>query len=479
MSSLEFDLNTLQTIPLFNNIINSLHDGVLIADQEGYVKYVNTAYLRLTGVTSRDVLDKRIEEVRRGARLPEVLKTGKALLGIRRKVGNIEYIADISPILLNNKVVGAISIVRDITEITELSSKLKDYTHKVQELHNKVREIHQAHYDFGDIIGKSREIEKVKGMALRVAAGDAPVLILGESGSGKELFAHAIHKASPRSKQPLRRDQLLGLPASPAVERTLRLRGGGLHGRGQGGQAGPLRAGPRRDALSRRDRRHGVRPPGQAAENPRDGRVHADRRDEAHQGGRPDRFRHEQGPGKADPRNEVPRGSVLSPQRDRHPDPPAEDAPGGHPRAGRISPGQAGRQDEQEIYRLGGGPRHTQSISLPRECPGAFQHPGICGKHLRDADDPAERSSDLLENQVPAGAPGGPFRHPQDVGERGHHGGPEEFRHIRGGQAQGPPGTSASPWRRSTTRSGSTTSERERSGRLPRRRTSTLTPTLS
>ena len=83
-----------------------------------------------------------------------------------------------------------------------MSSKLKDYSHKVQELHNKVREIHQAHYDFDDIIGKSREIDKVKGMALRVAAGDAPVLILGESGSGKELFAHAIHKASPRNTNP-------------------------------------------------------------------------------------------------------------------------------------------------------------------------------------------------------------------------------------------------------------------------------------
>jgi PAS domain S-box-containing protein len=263
MSSLVFDLNTLQTIPLFNNIINSLHDGVLIADQEGYVKYVNTAYLRLTGVTSRDVLDKRIEEVRRGARLPEVLKTGKPLLGIRRKVGNIEYIADISPIILNNRVVGAISIVRDITEITELSSKLKDYTHKVQELHNRVREIHQAHYDFGDIIGRSREIEKVKGMALRVAAGDAPVLILGESGSGKELFAHAIHKASPRSNN-LRRDQLLGFPPHLLSSELFGYEEG-LSQRRQGWQAGPLRAGPWGYALSRRDRRHGVRPPGQAA----------------------------------------------------------------------------------------------------------------------------------------------------------------------------------------------------------------------
>ncbi len=51
----------------------------------------------------------------------------------------------------------------------------------------------------------------------------------------------------------------------------------------------------------------------------------------------------------------------------------------------------------------------------------------------------AERSADLLESQVPAGAPGGPLRHAQDIGERGHHGGPEEFRHVRGRQAKGRP----------------------------------------
>ena len=202
MSSLEFDLNVLQTIPLFNSIINSLHDGILIADHEANVIYVNTAYLRLTGVTSQEVLGKKVQEVRKGARLPEVLKTGKALLGIRRKVNEIEYVVDISPISLNDKVIGAISVVRDITEIAELSNKLKDYSHKVLELDKKVREIHRVHYSFDDIIGRSKEIETTKAMARRAAANNVPVLILGESGSGKELFAHAIHDSSPRSSGP-------------------------------------------------------------------------------------------------------------------------------------------------------------------------------------------------------------------------------------------------------------------------------------
>ncbi len=202
MSSLSFDVQALQKIPLFSSIINSLHDGVLIADDRGYIRYVNTSYLRLTGTTSEAVLNQKIQVARKGARLPEVLQTGKPLLGIKRKVNDVEYLADINPIFFNDRLVGAISVVRDITEVVDLSNKLKDTTHRVLELRNKVREIHRAHYRFEDIVGLSREMEKTKERARRVAASDMPVLILGESGSGKELFAHAVHNAGPRSNSP-------------------------------------------------------------------------------------------------------------------------------------------------------------------------------------------------------------------------------------------------------------------------------------
>ena len=202
MFSLEFDVTALQKIPLFDTIINSLHDGILITDHKGYIKYVNSSYIRLTGVDPEGILNRKVQDVRKGARLPEVLRTGTTLLGVRRKVNNIEYIADINPILIKGKVAGAISVVRDITEVVAMSNKLEDYTSRVMELRNKVREIHRAHYRFDDIIGTSREMERVKEMAQRVAASDMPVLILGESGSGKELFGHAIHNAGPRASLP-------------------------------------------------------------------------------------------------------------------------------------------------------------------------------------------------------------------------------------------------------------------------------------
>jgi len=174
MGCSEFNIDNFKKDPLFHYIFESLHDGILIADEKGIIRYVNTAYCQLTGVELENILNMKIHEVRNGSKLPEVLATGKALLGISRKVNKIEYIADINPVIFDGKVLGAISIVRDITELVELSAKIKDYSHKVTELKKKVREIHKAKYSLQDIVGSSQEIEKIKSKVKRIAEGNAP-----------------------------------------------------------------------------------------------------------------------------------------------------------------------------------------------------------------------------------------------------------------------------------------------------------------
>lgn len=238
MATLEFDINSLKINKLFYIILNSLHDGVLVTDQEGYIKYANSAYSRLTGVVIDEVIDKKIQDVRKGARLPEVLKTGNALLGIKRRVNQIEYIADINPIFLDGKVVGAISIVRDITELEELSNKIRDYSYKVTELNNKVKEIHRAKYNFDDIIGQSKEIIKAKNMARRIAERDMPVLILGESGTGKELVAHAIHNASPMAGDPFVAVNCAAFSPNLLVSELFGYEEGAFTGASKGGKLG-------------------------------------------------------------------------------------------------------------------------------------------------------------------------------------------------------------------------------------------------
>ena len=107
---------------------------------------------------------------------------------------------------------------------------------------------------FEEIVGSSPALKGVLAQVARVATTDSTVLILGETGTGKELVARAIHRRSASLEQSLRRGQLRGDPADAHRVRALRARKRRLHGRGAA-TARPVRSGRRRHHLPGRDRR--------------------------------------------------------------------------------------------------------------------------------------------------------------------------------------------------------------------------------
>src|SRR4030095_8638711 len=120
----------------------------------------------------------------------------------------------------------------------------------------------QDRYALTGLVTGSARMAQVLDLVRRVAPTDATVLIHGESGSGKEVIAKAIHHASP-SARVLRRHQLCGAPRDAPRVGALRPHQRGGHGRGHG-QEGSVRGSPWRDALARRDRRDAPEPAGQA-----------------------------------------------------------------------------------------------------------------------------------------------------------------------------------------------------------------------
>lgn len=179
---------------MLEKIIDSIQDAVSVVDENGNTILVNKAYTKLVGLESSDVINKpaTIDIVKGESVHMKVLETKQEIKNLPLKVGlnKVEVVISGSPIIIQGKLKGSMAIARDISEIKHLSERLKDMQQKIRNLESK--------YSFEDILGNSVQLNKAKQLAKNVSTTDATVLLTGESGVGKELFAHAIHEASNR-----------------------------------------------------------------------------------------------------------------------------------------------------------------------------------------------------------------------------------------------------------------------------------------
>lgn len=187
---------------LEKSIFDALYDGVLIADKDCKVVYINPSYTRITKVKYEDIVGHHVGAIRNGSKLPEVISSGKRQLGVRRKVGQIEYIVNMVPIFEAGDIAGGISILNEINDIYKLTEELKKSESIIKDLEKRVKQMGKAKYRFDDIIGETVESFETKKLALKIAEKDMNVLITGESGTGKELYANSIHNASSRRDYP-------------------------------------------------------------------------------------------------------------------------------------------------------------------------------------------------------------------------------------------------------------------------------------
>lgn len=183
-------------------VLDSLYDGILIVDNDAVVRYINPAYTRITKVAEFDIIGKELLSVRPGAKLPNVVARGAELLRIFREEQGIQYVVNMSSVIVDGEVRGGISVVIEINDVQKLADELEKSNILIDSLKKQVKSVQKAPYVIDDIIAVDRKTVELKKFVTKIAKQDSDILITGASGTGKELYASALHNLSSRREEP-------------------------------------------------------------------------------------------------------------------------------------------------------------------------------------------------------------------------------------------------------------------------------------
>lgn len=228
---------------LLHTLLATMSEATTIVDSSNQVVYWNPAAEKLYQIKKEDVVGTPLDNhfASESIRLKIALSEGSAvqrLYHIPRP--NQHVLINSAPITQSSEIIGAISIEQDITELVKLHEEL---TNTTEHLHNLQQEMtrYQASTDpFFPIKGHSPALQTAMQTARKVAVTDATVLIYGESGVGKELFAQAIHQVSKRSKKSFVAINCAAIPAALFESELFGYQGGAFTGAERKGKPGKI-----------------------------------------------------------------------------------------------------------------------------------------------------------------------------------------------------------------------------------------------
>ena len=179
-------------------VLNAMTEGVLIIDTEGRIVFGNDAYRRFLHSEHENIEGRLLRDLRPGARLPEVLETRRPILHAPRQEVEDIYFVNMYPVFERGVLTGGVSVVTFIKDAYDFRTELEEYEKHSRQVLHRINKANSAHYTFDSIVASTPQALAIKTLAQKIAGTDATVLLESESGTGKELYAQAIHNASPR-----------------------------------------------------------------------------------------------------------------------------------------------------------------------------------------------------------------------------------------------------------------------------------------
>ncbi|MGA8833109.1 MAG: sigma 54-interacting transcriptional regulator, partial [Desulfomonilaceae bacterium] len=187
-------------------IFESVDDGLVLTDEKGVVLRVNKAYQMMAGISNAEYKGKHVHELIKegyiGHSVSDIVierKSRHSIIDIRN---GKELLLTGNPVFdENGNIMRVVTATRDLTELSDLKNRLAKSEAARDQYYQELKQL-RAELPHKTIVTNNPVVKRKIDLALHVAQVDSNVLILGESGVGKDLFARLIHRASKRALKP-------------------------------------------------------------------------------------------------------------------------------------------------------------------------------------------------------------------------------------------------------------------------------------
>lgn len=210
-------------------ILKFTHEGIIATNSNDVITVFNPSAEKIIGIPERKIMAQNANDVLPELNLKSVRETKESILNQVQTIADVKILTNRIPIITKQGVAGTIVTFNDIGMVQKAEKKIRETLY---------RKGFTARIKFDDILGTSEAIQEVKNIALRYARWKSSILIMGDSGTGKELFAQAIHNASLCSDGPFVAINCAALPENLLESELFGYENGAFTGAKKGGKQG-------------------------------------------------------------------------------------------------------------------------------------------------------------------------------------------------------------------------------------------------
>lgn len=228
-------------------LCEAFRDGICITDKQGVIHLVNSKHAEITGVPREKVLQKNACDLVKVGVFdvvlnPEVVQTRQPVVRVQTTEEGRKLVLEGNPVLDDNgDVTYVITFIRDVTTLSELREQLNSQ----KELLEAFQQLNSADPDklvkYPRVVN-SQSMRRLYGEAAAIAETDATVLLLGETGVGKDVVARRIHAASPRADKAFIKVDCGSIPENLIETELFGYAAGSFSGASKNGKAGLIEA---------------------------------------------------------------------------------------------------------------------------------------------------------------------------------------------------------------------------------------------